>query len=353
MDDTVKVGLALSGGGSLGAYQAGMTKALAESGIPVHEVAGASIGALNGVVLACAPSLRAGAQRLETLWLDEAPFYLRLIISSMLTRLGPTNAEKLLVKIRAIAAEFDLPVPDLLNEDDLLLQGPLRHLLSRCLDEEELAKGLPLYVSVYESVGDVGDLLRWGAAELGLVDTPKSTFKHLQALSVDEQKECLTASMALPIIFKGRTVEGKLFSDGGQGGWQSRQGNTPVGPLVQAGCDLVIVMHTSGGSPWDRRDWPDAASFIEIRPKHERSAGLFGDLFETDREVLSSWIAQGYEDARGAIHSVQNALHALRELRSSKMELEKAEGIRLNAERSREAAEARLEDALTDFKKRI
>ena len=155
--------------------------------------------------------------------------------------------------------------------------------------------------------------------------------------------------MALPICFGGRTVQGKRFSDGGQGGWQTRQGNTPVEPLIRAGCDLVIVMHTEKGSPWDRRRYPDTTTFIEIRPQHENSPM---DLFETDKKVLSSWISQGYEEARRAIYRVKEALQVRHDLRSSKQEIDKAESIRLEAERSGEAAEARLADAIEDFEKR-
>ena len=125
--------------------------------------------------------------------------------------------------------------------------------------------------------------------------------------------------MALPICFRGRTVQGKRFSDGGQGGWQTRQGNTPVDPLIHAGCDLVIVMHTEEGSPWDRGVYPNT-TFIEIRPqqKHKNSSIPFGDLFETDEKILLSWISQGYEDARRAIYRVEKALQVRHDLRSSK-----------------------------------
>ena len=351
MSDHVKVGLSLAGGGSRGAYQAGMAKALAELGVPVQEVAGASVGALNGAVLASASSLEAGAQKLERLWLDEAPFFLRLIISGVLERFGGAAA-KLLVTLKLIAREFNLPVLTLLNDDHFLSRNPLRHLLNKCLDEEGLAQGLPLYVSIYESSGDVGDLLRFLVAELGVVDTPRSTFKHLQALPDSEQIECLLASMAVPIIFQGLDVQGKRYSDGGQGGWQARQGNTPVEPLIRAGCNLVIVMHTEEGSPWGRRAYPET-TFIEIRPQHEPSSIPFGDLLETNRATLSSWIDRGYEDANKQIGRVVEDIQKLDRLRQSKYKVAKAESNRLAAERSMETSEARLAEAMEDFKKRI
>ena len=69
MLEEMKVGLVLSGGGAKGAYQVGVLKALLELGARVDMVAGASIGALNGAVLASAPSLEIGVERLENLWM--------------------------------------------------------------------------------------------------------------------------------------------------------------------------------------------------------------------------------------------------------------------------------------------
>ena len=64
-----KLGLVLSGGGAKGAYQVGVMKALVELGITqIDGIAGASIGALNGAVLASAPDIKTGTERLTRLW---------------------------------------------------------------------------------------------------------------------------------------------------------------------------------------------------------------------------------------------------------------------------------------------
>lgn len=47
-----KTALVLSGGGSRGAYQAGVWQALREMGIPIHMVVGTSVGAINGAAIA-------------------------------------------------------------------------------------------------------------------------------------------------------------------------------------------------------------------------------------------------------------------------------------------------------------
>jgi NTE family protein len=61
------VGLVLQGGGALGAYQAGVYATLAEGGYEPDWIAGVSIGAVNGAIIAGnPPELR--AERLRTFW---------------------------------------------------------------------------------------------------------------------------------------------------------------------------------------------------------------------------------------------------------------------------------------------
>jgi NTE family protein len=63
------IAFALSGGGSLGAVQVGMLRALAEHAVRADLVVAASVGALNGVYYAARPNLR-GVSELEQLWLQ-------------------------------------------------------------------------------------------------------------------------------------------------------------------------------------------------------------------------------------------------------------------------------------------
>ena len=58
----------LAGGGSLGAVQVGMLKALTRQQVIPDFVVGASVGAINGVYFALEPN-EAGVARLERIWL--------------------------------------------------------------------------------------------------------------------------------------------------------------------------------------------------------------------------------------------------------------------------------------------
>jgi NTE family protein len=99
------------------------------------------------------------------------------------------------------------------------------------------------------------------------------------------------------------------------------QGNTPITPLLEAGCNLVIVTHLSNGSPWSRQDFP-SATIVEIRPQESlsRAKGPLGgsrDLLGFDSEKIPSWIEQGYRDTMHCMRRVMAAGKSRHELRQS------------------------------------
>ena len=58
-----KTALVLAGGGSRGAYEMGVWKAIYEMDIPFHIVCGTSIGAINGAMIA-----QGSFQRAQQMW---------------------------------------------------------------------------------------------------------------------------------------------------------------------------------------------------------------------------------------------------------------------------------------------
>lgn len=339
MSENMKVGLVLSGGGAKGAYQVGVLKALLEMEVHVDMVAGASIGALNAAVLASAPSLETGVERLENLWqilADSSPLsmkfpipsYLSFLVSAGLKMNGLAYFDMLLARY---AKNIGIPLPEAFNQlnSGLLCNKPLQHLMDQYLDFATLDKGLPLYVSVFKNQSDLTDFCRVITAELGILDTAESEFLHIQSLSKVEQKAALLASAAIPLLFAPQQVNNALYSDGGQGGWQKMQGNTPITPLLQAGCNLVIVTHLCDGSLWSRQDFPEA-TILEIRPQSSiaRDTGIFGgakDLLGFDPHKIPSWIEQGYEDTLHCVGRVKKAIASRNELRISERVLTESE----------------------------
>lgn len=244
MSTEMKTGLVLSGGGAVGAYQAGVVKALAECGTQISMVSGASIGAFNGAIIAASPDLSEAAVRLEALWdhlgNNQVLSVNRLVYFSLLKKLFqamnlcqiPGRAGALLTTLlRHISTINGF---DNLMAQPLLSDEPLTALMDHYLDTDALADGLPLYVSLYPTEGGMQDIIDCIRAELGVGTTKNAVFQHIQSLPRGQQKEALLASAALPLLFRPREVQGTMFGDGGMGGWRNMQGNTPVTPLVDA-----------------------------------------------------------------------------------------------------------------------
>ncbi|EPN4406408.1 patatin-like phospholipase family protein, partial [Escherichia coli] len=323
MSTEMKTGLVLSGGGAVGAYQAGVVKALAECGTQISMVSGASIGAFNGAIIAASPDLSEAAVRLEALWdhlgNNQVLSVNRLVYFSLLKKLFqamnlcqiPGRAGALLTTLLrhiSILNGFDN-----LMAQPLLSDEPLTALMDHYLDTDALADGLPLYVSLYPTEGGMQDIIDCIRAELGAGTTKNAVFQHIQSLPRGQQKEALLASAALPLLFRPREVQGTMFGDGGMGGWRNMQGNTPVTPLVDAGCNMVIVTHLSDGSLWDRQAFPDT-TILEIRPrkrlKYAGDGGNSGGLLSFTLAHTDAWRQQGYEDTMLTMEHIRKPLAA-------------------------------------------
>ena len=359
------VGLVLSGGGARGAYQVGVLRGLLELGASIDMVAGASIGALNGAVLLGAPTLAEGVQRLEQVWRTlarETPLKLRLPYLQLLASAGltlsvplPGGAPALMGWLQKLAGLSGLgavgAMGAIADAPALLSDGPLKELLNEYLDFHALVRGgRPLYVSIYESLGGVHDALRCALAETGLADTPPSRFVHVQSLSPEEGKSALLASAALPLLYEAQQVgaqgDGVRYSDGGQGGWQKAQGNTPIQPLLDAGCRQVIVTHLSDGALWSRHDFPEA-TVLEIRPGAAIApdTGLLGGVKATlgfDAGSIERLMTQGYEDTLRCMGRVMQAVQARQALRESEAAVQASLARGAAADATLDAAMQRL-----------
>lgn len=361
------LGLVLSGGGAKGAYQAGVLRALTEEGVAATHVAGASIGALNGALVAAAPTQQAAVEHLQQLWnalaqqsplqadasalqrlAQSVPAYVTLLVSfgmtpaalqpliallAALRPLGPLALKaapvaRLTARLPSLPAAWRealqshlplleklLPGPDAVT--GWLSNQPVKALLDEYLPAGGLPARVPLYVSLYPTEDTALDLMKLACAEMGLSQTPDSHFVHVQALPADEQKKALMASAALPLLFTPQAVNGQLYSDGGQGGWATLQGNTPIEPLLQAGCRAVVVTHLEDGSLWSRRSFAQQAEIIEIRPSGIRRKGPMRDVLGFDNRLIADWMEQGWQDTRACLGRIRDVLQAHAALHAS------------------------------------
>lgn len=328
MTKILKTGLVLSGGGAKGAYHVGVVKALAEHGIEVDIVSGASIGALNGALLATSSSVQEGYERLNEIWqllIQQSPIkfqvknlpipYYLILLASFGLRL---NAMPLMV-VQKLLAHYDIGADFFKQDPSFLDNSPLTTLIDKYVNWQCLQQGKQLYVSVYKSKGGMSDLIGCLAAMLSLKDTAPSDFLCLQQLPEWEWKNALMASAALPMLYESQKIGGEKYTDGGQGGWKTVQGNTPITPLINAGCNLVLVSHLSDGSFWNRTVFNET-TVIELRPRKLVEREGIRDLLAFNAHSINDWIEQGYTDTVASISRIKDALNNRNELKKNMFE---------------------------------
>jgi NTE family protein len=347
-----RVGLVLTGGGAKGAYHVGALKAIAELNIPIHAVAGASIGALNGAIVASAGNMQQAYSHLQQIWeflatekvvgmSKTTPAYFTMMVGmGVAFRSMPVLTAGVSLASR-LAEEFGVDVPSM--DGQLLDDSPLVKLLDQYTTVESLKNGLPLYVSVYETGGALDDIFGVVKSSLRLGNTRESDFLLVQSLPGNEMQQVLMASAALPLLFRAREVQGKRYTDGGQGDWYGVGGNTPVKPLVDAGLDTIIVVHLCDGSAWDRGLYPNT-NIIEVRPRSFIAQGnAVADLLGFDHQRITGWAEQGYADAMHCLSRVFKTIAQHDQLISSSDQLTRALKQHENADQLLESAMKRLQ----------
>ena len=307
------VGLVLSGGGAKGAYQAGVLRGLAELGVVVNAVSGASIGSLNAAMVASAPSLSVAAERMAETWRalgsttpptsinhKGAVLMAAILAASLASVYLPVGGPV----IRAIAAGSSyFGTPDI----GLYCDAHVGRLIKRYIDLNALTGSIPMWVSLYPSQGLASDLKAIVGGILGWNTAASDHLRLNELASADERLKALLASAAIPLAFPRQEINGKKYVDGGIGGWKTSSGNTPIAPLIQHGCKHIIVTHLSDGALWNRHDYSDT-TIIEIRPTGIARKGTLGDLLGFELSSIESWMAQGYEDTLRCVGPVKQAL---------------------------------------------
>lgn len=191
---TVKTALVLAGGGSLGAVQVGMLRALLEAGVAFDLVIGASVGAINGAYFAARPTAE-GVAELADFWrglrkADVFPFSLTDTLAAILRRRGY-----------------------------LLQSSALKQLVRRALPVTLIEQTeLPLYIVTTNLLTGTDELLSSGSVE-----------------------QALLASAAIPLVFPNVRIGDKWLVDGGV------TSNTPIASAVFLGATSVVVVPTGFG----------------------------------------------------------------------------------------------------------
>lgn len=189
--NAAKTAFVFAGGGSLGAVQVGMLKALTRSGLIPDFIVGASVGAINGAYFAAQPSSE-GIQRLERIWnrLHRADVFPMSLFNSLLAISG--------------------------KRDHLVASTHLRRLIESELACENLEDAkIPCHV-VATDILDGTEI----------------------SISSGSLTSALLASAAIPAVFPSVAIGGRHLMDG------AVANNTPISTALALGATRVIVLPT-------------------------------------------------------------------------------------------------------------
>ena len=258
-----KIGLCLSGGGAKGAYQVGAVKALDDLGIfaKISAFSGTSIGSVNTVMITST-----SIDYAKDLWLN---------ISENPLESTSTLREKIKV------SKFKL-IQNGLYSMDSLDQLLKEHIIFDHLKQKE----------VYITVSEIGE------ENKGFFELFKSTYKHfvrhdskvqyipLSKLSDSDMIEAVKASCSIPIVFPAVISDNKKYYDGGI------FDTTPIHPLAEALCDLVILINISFESRFNlpKRHYSNV-KIIEIRPSDD-----MGKVLDFTNQHSKHLYDMGYQD---------------------------------------------------------
>jgi NTE family protein len=289
----LKLGLVLSGGGASGAYEVGVIRAMAKLKLNPQVVSGASIGALNGAVVASTPRISLAAKNLEVLWCSLRPeMVLKPRQHRRLKRLQAEDRSFL----DAAKSALDTTREQISDSDSqffaLLDESPIDKILGGAIDFKRLRKGRELHISVYPCYNNPGwfgalnDLFHW------IIADRSSEYIKAQDYSSEQIMTLLKASAAIPLAFQAQEFNGRLYRDGGLGA----KGNTPVEPILQAGCTHGIVVILDPSDSIDPADWP-GMNLIQLQPsKSLHNENLLQSLLDFSPERIEDLIQLGEED---------------------------------------------------------
>ncbi|GAU75685.1 patatin-like phospholipase family protein [Fusibacter sp. 3D3] len=265
-------GLVLEGGGAKGAFHVGAVKALKEMGIEYDAVVGASIGSINGALIAMGD-----LEKLESLWLN-------MNVEDIIK-----GDEKLLEKVTKFefGSDFDInKIGNFLMET--LRQGgldvtPLKKLLKEIINEQEVRASKIEYGLVTLSLSDLKPI------EIFIEDIPEGKLH-----------DYIMASANFP-AFKIEKMDDKLFVDGGM------FDNLPINMLIEKGYEHIIAIRVMGLGRQRKIKNKKNVAITMIKPSEN-----LGKTLEVSREKAAYNIKMGYYDTYRVFKTLKGKMYYIK-----------------------------------------
>lgn len=264
-------GLVLAGGGTKGAYQVGVWKALKELNINIKAIAGASIGALNGALI-LQDDFNAMVKLYENIKIDN------------IMKVKGVNAEKNIFDLSNI---FNLATG--YTKQKGIDNTPLREMIKQYINIDK----------IYNSEINFG-LVTYSVKN----KTPLQKFKD--EIPKEEMVDYLLASSCFP-IFKPQKIEGEEYYDGGL------YDNIPSNMLIQKGYKNIIIADIAGIG-FSKKSINKNIYVKVISPSED-----LGGTFEFNHERIINNIKLGYLDTMRSFNKMQGHIYYFKPEEFNKM----------------------------------
>ena len=267
-----KIGICLTGGGARGSYQIGAIQALKELDIldKISSFSGTSIGSANAAVVAST-----GLEKAKKIWFE--------------------MPENNIPKNTPLKKKTDL----LKAERGFYSMKVFEDVMLRSIDYDALRKK-----EVFVTVAKAGN------EHDGFFELIKRSLNHrfkkisqayylpLHELSNETIHRAIIASCSIPVVFAPVTIDGKKYCDGGI------CDNVPIAPLVDAGCDEIIIVYLHKYNASVKSKAYPNVTFHEI--KHDKAREL-GRVLKFSHKQTKALYQYGYDDTMALFRSLQDA----------------------------------------------
>lgn len=261
MNDNKEYGLVLAGGGTKGAYQVGVWKALKELNINIKGIVGASIGSLNGALF-----LQDDFSMVEDM-------YENIKLGNIMNVDGVKEDKNIFSfsNVFNLAADY--------TKQKGIDNTPLKNMIEKYIDMDK----------IYNSDID------FGLVTFSLKNRqPLQKFKN--EIPKEEMENYLLASSCFP-IFKPQLINNEEYFDGGL------YDNIPTNMLIKKGYKNIIIADIAGVGL--NRKTIDKNIYIKvIKPSED-----LGGTFEFNHERIINNIKLGYLDTMKAFNQMQGHIY--------------------------------------------
>jgi len=263
LDPEKTYALVLEGGGARGAYQVGAWKALSENGIRYNAVAGSSVGALNGAMMAMRR-----LEQAEELWNNIRFSRVMDVDDSVMEKIFDGRLKEIDFK------ELARDIGEILRGGGLDVT-PLKELLSELVDENCIRESdVDFYIATFS------------------VTEMKELYLRAKELEPGALHDMLLASAYYP-AFKNEPLRGKRYIDGGV------QDVLPLSPLIENGYKDILAIRVYGFGVEKRVEIPEDVSVTTIAPTEK-----LGSVMDFSTDQAREHFKMGYYDALRTLYGL-------------------------------------------------